>query len=139
MPYRLQSPTCSFFVCSMKKPAAKTYKKPVMKKPAGSGGTVSLSTTAAETFTSPVKKKPPGSGGDLSRSRTAEPQTPASDATTRHLGSPEDVTSEAELLAPAGMLLDWDGFSPEQKLRILKERAKVNPPAWLPSPMEGLP
>ena len=127
----------------MTKPAAQTSKTPVKKKPAASGGALSSSQVNKKPagsdgalFRLSFQKKPSGSGGELSRSTTAAPQTPASDATTRHLGSPKDVTSEAELLAPAGLLLEWDGYSSEEKLQILKQRARENPPPWLPSPME---
>ena len=121
----------------MKKPAAQTSKMPVKRKPAASGGASSSwavskkpAVSDGASSNSPVEKKP-----QLSISTTVAPQTPASDATTRRLGSFQDVTSEAELLAPEGLLLDWDGFSSEAKLKILKERARENPPAWLPSPM----
>jgi len=132
----------------MKKPAAQTSKTPLKKKPAASGGaSSSLSVkrpagSDAALSSLPVEKKPPGSGGELSKTAVSKstavaPQTPASDATTRHLGSPfQDVTSEAELLAPAGLLLDWDGFSSEEKLQILKQQARENPPPWLPSAMD---
>ena len=129
----------------MKRPAARSSAPAAKKKPAtpkaraqGSCPDEKPGTTRAPS--SPKKPKP---------AKTAAEKTPeeSQEALLQHratesLGaSPSDsvignceVSSEAEALAPAGMLLDWDSFSSEKKLRILKEHAYRQPPAWLPTP-----
>ena len=98
----------------MKKPAAQTSKTPVKKgalsssqvnkKPAGSDGAL---------FRLSFQKKPSGSGGELSRSTTAAPQTPASDATTRHLGSPKMLHPKQSFWPPP--VCFWNGMAIPQR------------------------
>jgi len=119
----------------MKRPAARSSAPATTRKPA---------TATARAQGSRPDKKPgitraPSSPKPPKPAKTAAEKTPERRARESLAASPSElgnseVSSEAEALAPAGMLLAWDSFSPEKKLRILKEHAYRQPPPWLPTP-----
>ena len=119
---------------AQRKPSSAAKRKPAAATARAQSSCPDKKPGTTRSPSSPKSPKPAKTAAEKTPEELLQPRTRDSlGASPSELGNSE-VSSEAEALAPAGMLLAWDSFSSEKKLRILKEHAYRQPPAWLPTP-----